>query len=213
VWDLRPITSVITEYQHHTVCCPLLPDIGVRPSPSHGRSTRRLGLCVTALVELLRGEYYQSEWDVCAFLNTLCALPITLGSVVRWYEHASDAFVRAYSGMAESVREQTVANVDETRLTRSEQARVVVDHGDERGNTVCDAASRGTGALNILLGDMFGASWARTGRKLTTACQTSGDKSAGRISIVMCKHWLSMGVIKAIGPRRCLTRATRFGCP
>lgn len=155
VWELPAIIPIITEYQHHTVCCPHCQTLVWDPRRPIGAPEGGYGARVTALVALLRGEYHQSERDVSAFLHTLCNLPISLGSVSRCCERTSSALAPVYNDIADEARDQAIANVDETSWREMGKRVWLWTMVTSVATLFVIAASRGAGALSTLLGDKF----------------------------------------------------------
>jgi transposase len=155
VWEIPPITPHISEYQHHTVCCPQCQTLVRDDRRPTGAPPGGYGPRLTAFVALLRGEYHQSERDVATFLATLCGLPISLGSVVRCCDRMSAALAPVYTAIADAVRGQDVANIDETSWRETSQRVWLWTTVTAVATLFLVVGSRGAGALTTLLGATF----------------------------------------------------------
>jgi transposase len=113
VWEIPPIVAQITEYQQHTVCCPVCGALaqGLRPedAPPGGYGPR-----ATALASFFHGRLRLSERETAEALLDICGLPISLGSVVRCCERTSDALAPVYNTLASVQQKQPIINADET---------------------------------------------------------------------------------------------------
>jgi len=155
VWELPPITPVITEYRHHTVCCPHCHTLVWNPNRPAGAPPGGYGPRVSALCALLRGEYHQSERQVVALLDSLCQLPISLGSVARCCARTSSALAPIYTTIADQTQAQAVANVDETSWREAGKRVWLWTMVTTVATLFVIASSRGAGTLAQLLGDRF----------------------------------------------------------
>ena len=154
-WEVPPVTPIITEYQHHTVCCPHCQTLVYDPRRPTGAPPGGFGARATALCALLRGEYHLSERNVASLMQTLYAFPLSLGSVSRCCERTSEALEPIYITIAECAREQSVANVDETSWKQAGKRQWLWTMVTSVATLFVVAASRGALSLSTLLGKTF----------------------------------------------------------
>lgn len=119
VWDLPKQLMHITEYQQHTVACPCC-KTRQEPPPLTGLPPGAFGSGVIALTALLR-RYRMSDREIVDFWQTVCGLPISLGSVVRACQRTSAAIEPLYHAIQTHILQQPAVHVDETRWREQNQ--------------------------------------------------------------------------------------------
>lgn len=112
IWELPPVKPIVTEHRRHTVECPgchrpvTAPDTDV---PKGG-----FGVRATATAAVLHGRWRLSLRETATVLDVVCGLPVSVGGVARMCRETSNALAKPDADIAEQVRAESVANVDET---------------------------------------------------------------------------------------------------
>jgi transposase len=154
VWELPPVTPLVTEHQYPTVCCVACRRL-VAPERPTAEEASAFGPGVAALVALLHGRFRLSAREVVALLADAFGVPLSLGSVPALYTEVGAAVAAPYAQVQAAVETGERANVDETGWKQAGQRRwlwVAV-------GAVCTlflvTSSRGAQTLTRLLGGAF----------------------------------------------------------
>lgn len=120
VTEVPQVRPTVTEYRRHTLRCP---DCGAvtRADWPAGMPSGSFGPRVAATVAYLTGRCGVSQREAQEILATLCQVEVGLGSIAALEQQVSAALGAAVAEAQAVVREQPVANVDETSWT--EQTR------------------------------------------------------------------------------------------
>jgi transposase len=113
VWELPPITCMITEYQQHTLCCPSCQQLLIKALPEEA-PPGAFGPRLTAFIGLLHGRYRLSERETIAFLAEVCGVDVSLGSITTSCLRVSDALEGVDALIQATVQTQPHLWVDET---------------------------------------------------------------------------------------------------
>ena len=154
VWELPEIRPQITEYRQHACCCPTCQQWVTADLPPDA-PPGAFGARATALMAVLRGRYRVSQDDVVAFLEDVCAFPISAASVVTSCDRVSAALEPLDTAIHDTVQAASMVWVDETSWpTETRKGWLWV--------AVCAVAtsfrihaSRGRGALATLLTNLY----------------------------------------------------------
>ena len=114
VWELPPLTPLITAYRHHTVACPQCQAAIWQPTRPAGAPPGSFGPRLTSAVALLHGAYHLSDRKVQGVCTDLLGIELSLGSVAASCQHVSTALAPVDEAILAVVRAQHAANVDET---------------------------------------------------------------------------------------------------
>lgn len=153
VWDLPPITPIITDYVQHTVCCPTCAACVTADLPSDAGTG--YGPRVTALVGHLHGTYHLSYRAIGDLLTDIADLPIGLGSIVTCTQRVSQAIAPLDAAIHTTVQTATVVNVDETSWREAGQRRWLWTGVTAQATSFRITASRGRAGLDALLPARF----------------------------------------------------------
>jgi transposase len=154
VWELPPITPIITDYVQHTVCCPTCAahvTAALPPEAQIGYGPR-----VTALVGHLHGTYHLSYRAIGALLTDLAALPIGLGSIVTSTQRVSQALAPLDTAIHTAIQTTAVVNVDETSWREAGRRRWLWTATTAQATSFRITTSRGRPGLDALLPASFG---------------------------------------------------------
>jgi transposase len=122
VTELPRITSIVTEYRRHRLCCVACgastqaPWPGMMPSGSFGPR-------VQATVGYLTGRLGASQREVQDLLATVCQTEVSVGSVGALEQAVSVALATPVAEAAKYVQRQPVRNADETSWPEKTQRR------------------------------------------------------------------------------------------
>jgi transposase len=113
VSELPPIVAHVTEYQCRTVACPHCQQlvIGVLPPALPAGA---FGSRLTALIGLLHGRYRHSARETVSFLQEVCGISVSVGSVVRSCARVSAALEAVDAAIQERVQADVQLWVDQT---------------------------------------------------------------------------------------------------
>lgn len=120
IWELPPFRALVTEYQQHSLCCPTCQQTVTAELPND-IAPGAFGARATALVGLLHGRYRLSIRETATFLNEVCQLPLSLGSVVSCCQRLSDALAPVDAAIQSVVQSAPVVWVDETSWNEQQQ--------------------------------------------------------------------------------------------
>jgi transposase len=120
VTEIPPIQPIITEHQVHQICC-----------ANCGKSTRgelppavarsQFGERLSALVNLLIGQYRLSKRQVTRMLHDVVGVKMSASSVVNRQKEMADGLEAAYAEVAEHIKTASSRNIDETGWRESGQ--------------------------------------------------------------------------------------------
>jgi transposase len=113
VAELRRDPVVITEYQGHARTCPHC-GVVTRAAIPAALKAHSLGPRLAATLAFLTGRCHLSKRALEEVVETVCAVPVALGTVSRLEQELSQALAAAHAEVAEAVRQAPVKNVDET---------------------------------------------------------------------------------------------------
>jgi transposase len=111
--ELREFPVEVAEYQAHGRTCgncdhvtwaEIPPEIGARP----------FGPRLTATLSYLSGVMHASKRSIEEFVETVCGVPIALGTISNLEQEMSAALADAHAEAQQAVQEAAVKNVDET---------------------------------------------------------------------------------------------------
>jgi transposase len=113
VWDLPPITPIVTEYQQHRLPCfgCGITTCGVLPP---GVPTGQCGPRLAAFIGLLMGHFRQSKRRAAMFLEDLLNVPCSAGWTVKIQNIVSDSLAAAYEQLRSELSKQKQLFVDES---------------------------------------------------------------------------------------------------
>jgi transposase len=154
IWELPPIRAHITEYQQHTVCCPSCQCLVYRGLPSE-TPPGAFGPRLSAFVGLLHGAYHLSQRQTVQFLDEVCDIPLSLGSVATQCRRLCDALEPLDTEVAIRLQSEPQLWVDETSWhERCERSWLWVAAG-ERATSFRINRSRSGQTLMSLLGEQY----------------------------------------------------------
>ncbi len=107
------IKPTVTEYQLHALVCPDCGEITRAELPS-GVPRGAFGPVLTSMVALLTIRFRQSKRLAQELVSTLLNVDVSLGAISKIEQQTSEALVAPVEEAREFVREQAVANADET---------------------------------------------------------------------------------------------------
>jgi transposase len=120
VVELPSIVAHVTEYQCRSVTCPHCQQlvIGVVPPDLPAGA---FGPRLTALIGLLHGRYRHSARETVSFLEQVCGISVSVGSVVRSCARVSAALEAVDAAIQERVQADVQLWVDETSWREGRQ--------------------------------------------------------------------------------------------
>jgi transposase len=120
VWDIPPITPLVTEYQLHRLTCPGCSIRTCAALPA-GVPRGQAGPRLVALVALLMGCFKQSKRRVALFLEQVLNQPCSAGWVVKLQNQATIALTPAYEELASELPIEPVLGIDESPTKQARQ--------------------------------------------------------------------------------------------
>lgn len=120
VWDIPPITPLVTEYQLHRLTCPGCSIRTCAALPA-GVPRGQAGPRLVALVALLMGCFKQSKRRVALFLEQVLNQPCSPGWVVKLQNQATIALTPAYEELASELPTEPVLGIDESPTKEARQ--------------------------------------------------------------------------------------------
>jgi transposase len=154
VWELPPITCTVTEYQQHIVCCPSCQQLLIKALPQDA-PPGAFGPRLTAFIGLLHGRYRLSERETAAFLDEVCGLALSLGSIASSCERLSAALAPVDAVIQATVQCQPHLWVDETSWRQQQQRGWLWVAVSPVASCFRIDASRSQRALQRLLGEQY----------------------------------------------------------
>lgn len=153
VTELPPIEAHITEYQCQCVVCP---DCGkTTQAELPEEATGQFGPQLTALIAYLTVVCRMPRRVVRELLEQVLAIPLSLGSIQKSWEEASEAVAEPYAELGRQLPHEPVINSDETGYRTSGEKRWLWAVVAANFVFYKIALTRGTEVLIQLLGEVF----------------------------------------------------------
>jgi transposase len=152
VVELPEIPVQVTEYQAHARTCPSCGHLNWAKIPDDIRD-HVCGPRLTATLSFLSGVLHASKRGIEEFVETVCRVPIALGTVSNLEQEMSAALASAHAEAQRAVQEAAVKNVDETGWKKAGTKRWLWGAATTRVVCFVIAASRGALGLGALLGE------------------------------------------------------------
>jgi transposase len=151
VVELPEIPVQVTEYQAHGRSCANCGHITWAKIPEDIRA-HVCGPRLTATMSFLSGVLHASKRGIEEFVETVCKVPIALGTISNLEQEMSAALAEAHGEAQKAVQEADAKNVDETGWKQAGQKRWL--WGAATGWVACFviAPTRGAAGLAALLG-------------------------------------------------------------
>jgi transposase len=151
VVELPAVPVQVTEYQAHGRTCPRCRQVTWAPIPS-AIAEHVWGPRLTATLAFLSSVLHASKRQIEEFVETVCQVPIALGTVSNLEQEMSAALAAAHTEAQQAVQEAPAKNVDETGWKRA-GARCWL-WGAATQTVVCFviASTRGARGLAALVG-------------------------------------------------------------
>jgi transposase len=151
VVELPEIPVQVTEYQAHGRSCANCGHVTWATIPEDIRA-HACGPRFTATMSFLSGVLHASKRGIEEFVETVCKVPIALGTVSNLEQEMSAALAEAHGEAQKAVQEADAKNVDETGWKQAGQKRWL--WGAATAWVVCFviAPTRGAAGLTALLG-------------------------------------------------------------
>ena len=111
-WELPRVKPIVTEHRQHTVECPECHALVKAPDGDMPRAA--FGPRATATAGVLHGRFRLSLRETATVFQVVGGLPVSLGGVSGMCQETAKALAEPYTAIAEQVRAESVANVDET---------------------------------------------------------------------------------------------------
>jgi len=152
VAELPRYPVVITEYQGHARTCPRC-GVVTRAAIPAALKAHSLGPRLAAALAFLTGRCHLSKRAVEEVVETVCAVPVALGTVSRLEQELSQALAAAHTEVAQAVRQAPVKNVDETGWKQAGRLCWLWAAVTGTAALFVIHAKRGLGGLTALLGE------------------------------------------------------------
>ena len=151
VVELPEFPAQVTEYQAHGRACESCGQVTWASIPEDIRA-HVCGARLTATLSFLSGVLHASKRQIEDFVETVCQVPIALGTVSNLEQEMSAALADAHAQAQTAVQEAGAKNVDETGWKQAGQKRWL--WGAATAWVVCFviAPTRGAAGLAALLG-------------------------------------------------------------
>jgi transposase len=151
VVELPELPVHVTEYQAHGRCCPNCGHVTWAKIPEQIRA-HVCGPRLTATVTFLSGVLHASKRGIEEFIESVCRVPIALGTISNLEREMSAALAEAHAQAQKAVQQADAKNVDETGWKRAGQKRWL--WAAATATVVCFviARTRGAAGLAALLG-------------------------------------------------------------
>lgn len=115
--DIPPIEPEVTEYVQHIFRCKDCGELVYKPLPDYIKR-QHFGAGVLSMVAILTGKLNTSKRKALAMINEVFSIPMSLGGLSNCEGQLADMLQQPYTQVAEHVREQEIANADETGWPR-----------------------------------------------------------------------------------------------
>jgi len=151
VVELPEIPVQVTEHQAHGRCCASCGHVTWATIPENIRA-HVCGARLTATMTFLSGVLHASKRGIEEFVESVCKVPIALGTISNLEQEMSAALAQAHGEAQKAVQEADAKNVDETGWKQAGQKRWL--WGAATAWVVCFviAPTRGAAGLAALLG-------------------------------------------------------------
>lgn len=149
--ELREVPVEITEYQAHGRTCNSCGHVTWAEIPPEVRE-HVVGPRMSATLSYLSGVMHASKRNVEEFVEVVCGVPISLGTVSNLEQEMSAALAPAHAEAQEAVQEAAVKNVDETGWKKAGQRRWLWGAATSLVACFIIAPTRGAAGLAALLG-------------------------------------------------------------
>jgi transposase len=153
--ELREVPVEITEYQAHGRTCNSCGHVTWAEIPPEIRE-HVVGPRMSATLSYLSGVMHASKRNVEEFVEVVCGVPISLGTVSNLEQEMSAALAPAHAEAQEAVQEAAVKNVDETGWKKAGQRRWLWGAATSLVACFIIAPTRGAAGLAALLGKIKG---------------------------------------------------------
>jgi transposase len=151
VVELPEIPVQVTEYQAHGRTCRNCGHITWATIPEEIRA-HICGPRLTATMTFLSGVVHASKRGIEEFVETVCGVPIALGTISNLEQEMSSALVDAHAEAQKVVQEADSKNVDETGWKKAGQKRWLWGAATALVACFVIAPTRGAAGLAALLG-------------------------------------------------------------
>ena len=153
VTELPPIQAYIVEYQCPKVVCPSCGEATRAPLPEEAQG--QFGVFLTALIAYLTVVCRMPRRVVEEFLEQVLQIPISLGSMQKCWEEASEAVAGPCQQLEEQLKREPVLNVDETGWRNNKEKRYLWAFVAALYVYYTVAQTRGSEVLIRVLGAVF----------------------------------------------------------
>ena len=151
VVELPEIPVQVTEYQAHARTCPNCGQVNWAKIPDEIRA-HVCGPRLTATLSFMSGVLHASKRGIEEFVETVCGVPIALGTVSNLEQEMSAALAAAHVEAQQAVQEAAAKNVDETGWKKAGAKRWLWGAATTRVVCFVIAVTRGALGLSALLG-------------------------------------------------------------
>jgi transposase len=151
VVELPEIPVQVTEYQAHGRTCVNCGHVTWAKIPEEIRA-HVCGPRLTATMTFLSGVLHASKRGIEEFVETVCGVPIALGTISNLEQEMSGALTGAHAEAQKAVQEADAKNVDETGWKQAGQKRWLWGAATALVACFVIAPTRGAAGLTALLG-------------------------------------------------------------
>ena len=151
VVELPEIPVQITEYQAHGRTCSHCGHVTWAKIPEEIRA-HVCGPRLTATMAFLSGVLHASKRGIKEFIETVCKVPIALGTISNLEQEMSGALAAAHAEAQQAVQQADAKNVDETGWKQAGQKRWLWGAATAWVACFVIAPTRGAAGLAALLG-------------------------------------------------------------
>jgi transposase len=151
VVELPEIPVQVTEYQAHGRTCPNCGHVTWAKIPEEIRA-HVCGPRLTATMTFLSGVMHASKRGIEEFVETICGVPIALGTISNLEQEMSSALADAHAEAQKAVQQADCKNVDETGWKKAGQKRWLWGAATALVACFVIAPTRGAAGLAALLG-------------------------------------------------------------
>jgi transposase len=155
VTEVPKVRPHVTEYQLHTLCCPVCGEKSTAKLPE-GVPTGAFGVRLQATVAVCTGVYHLSKRTTEGLIEDLFRVDISLGSVSAIEEAASEVLAEPVGEAQSYVQAQPVAYVDETGWREGKRRAWLWAGVTSLVTVFLVHASRGRKAATEMLGSFAG---------------------------------------------------------
>lgn len=149
--ELREFPVEVTEYQGHGRTCLSCGHVTWAQMPPEIRA-HVCGPRLTATMSYLSGVLHASKRGIEEFVETVCGVPIALGTVSNLEQEVSAALADAHAEAQQAVQEAAAKNVDETGWKKAGAKRWLWGAATTLAACFVITPTRGTAGLAVLLG-------------------------------------------------------------